>query len=302
MANAHGRRHDVSYIAETTFGTTPTTPAFVALNTESGFNLNREVSWFDDTSIRSDRNRVDTYAGNYVVRGSLSQPLRPTEMDSFWESLLWGTWTTNVLKNGNTRKSFAIERNWKDITQYQLFNGVLVDSLKLDITNNSFVKATWGLIGMTGGAMSGTSADSDSTYTAQSTATPFGEAAAVITEGGSALGYCTNVSLTIENATAAANVLGTATTYDLVPGEFKVTGTAKALFQSSALYAKFSGNTSSTFQVALTSGANSITLLMSNIRYKKVDVPNTDGLIEQDLQFEAFYNSTDAATLKITRV
>lgn len=302
MANAHSRRTDLAYIAETVFGTTPTTPAFIALNVEPGTTFTKDQTWFPDTTIRSDRNLIDTFAGNYVVRGTFSQALRPVEMDTFFESLMWGTWTTNVLKNGSTRKSVAVERAWQDIPLYQVFNGCVVDTLKLDIANNSTVKASWGIIGMTTGVPTGTTADAASGYTAQSTATPFVEGSAVITEGGSALAYATNLSIDISNNTEALNVLGTSTTYDLVAGTFKVSGSLKALFPSAALLTKFVNNTSSSLQVVLTSGANSYTIVLPNVRFVKADVPSTDGTIEQSLDFEAFYGSSDAATIKITRV
>lgn len=303
MTNAVNRRHDVAYIAETVFGTTPATPAFVALNTEGGFNLNKEVVWFEDTSIRSDRNRVDTYAGTYEVKGTLPQPLRPTEMDTFWESLCMGTWTTNILKNASTRKSVTMERAWQDIPLYQSFTGVVAESLNLSISNNSFVKATWGLRGMAAALPTGTSLDLAAGYTAQSVLIPFQEGTATISDAGGSLAYVTDVSLDITNDIASLNALGSSAPVDLVPDAFKVTGTCKAFFPSVALYTKFFNNTASTFTIAMTSGANSLTILLPKIRYTKADVPaGQTGPVEQDLTFEAFYDTTETATIKITRV
>ncbi|MDP4299928.1 phage tail tube protein [Leptothrix discophora] len=303
MPNSVGSRHDVAFIAEVTHGTTPATPSLVALNYD-GFDLNRKVSNFEDTTIRSDGNVTDVYQGNYTVEGQLSQPLRPTEADTLWESLLRGTWTTNVLKNGTTRKSITMERAFQDNTLFQSFTGVVATGLKLSIGNNSMVKAVWALQGLTATVPSGTTIDAGSGYTAASALTPFIEGSAtVFTEGGSTIAYLTDFSLDIQNGSKALSALGASNPSEVLGDQTMVKGTAKAYFPSAALYTKFLNNTSSTFQIAMTSGANSLTILLPKIRYTNVAVPvNGTGPVEQEIAFTAVYDSTEAASIKVTRV
>jgi hypothetical protein len=303
MANSVGSRHDVAFIAEVTHGTTPVTPALVALNYDN-FDLNRKVQTFEDTSIRSDGNVVDVYQGNYTVEGSLSQQLRPTEPDTLWESLLRGVWTTNVLKNGVTRKSMTMERAFQDNTLFQPFTGVTVTGLKLDIPNGGMVKAVWSLQALTAPVPAGTTIDAAAGYTAASALTPFIEGSGtVFTEGGSAMAYLTSISLDIQNGSKPINALGATGPSEVLGDQFTVKGSAKAYFPSAALYTKFINNTNSTFQIAMTSGANSLTLLLPKIRYTNVAMPvSGTGPVEQTIEFTAVYDGTELATIKLTRV
>lgn len=302
MANAHGTRHEVAYTTETTFGTMPSTPVFTALNADrsNGFTMNRDQTFYEDTSNRADGNRQDTFQGNYIARGTLSQVLRYGEMDTFFASLFGGSWTTNVLVNGTARTSLALERAWTDLGKYQTFNGVCVDSVKLEIPTDGTVKASWALVGTSVGAVADTSA-SASAYTAQATDLVFTEGGATITEGGSTLAYCTAISLSIERPNAVANVIGSNAAYDVKPGVFKVSGDLKALFPDATLYNKFVNHTSSSLVIVLSNGTNSYTLHMGKLRFTKAEIPATDGFVEQTLAFEAFFDETDAGTLKITR-
>jgi len=303
MPNSVGSRHDVAFIAEVTHGTTPATPQLTALNYD-GFDLNRKVSTFEDSTIRSDGNLFDVYQGNYTVEGQLSQALRPTESDALFESLLRGAWTTNVLKNSTTRKSFTFERAWQDNTLYQSFTGVTVSGLKLAIPNNSMVKATWTLQGLTATVPGGTTIDASAGYTAAAATTPYIEGSAtVFTEGGSTIAYLTDFSLDIQNGSKALSALGASNPSEILGDQTLVKGTAKAYFPSAALYTKFLNNTSSTFQVAMTSGANSLTILLPKIRYTNIAIPvNGTGPVEQEIAFTAVYDSTETAAIKLTRV
>src|SRR6056297_971060 len=110
---AQGSRSGLSYIVESTFGTTPAGD-FTAIpyNTHS-LNLSKER--VTGNEIQPDRMlRVDRH-GNRNAAGDIVVDLRDGNFDPFLESALQNTWDTSgtsvpdVLKVGTTPKWFSIE-------------------------------------------------------------------------------------------------------------------------------------------------------------------------------------------------
>ncbi len=91
--------------------------------------------------------------------------------DDLLESALFGTWTTNVLKQGVTLKSLSIEEGHVDLNQYQVLTGAIANNLSLSVKVNSIVTGSFGIIGKDASAYSGTSIDA--TPDPAPTTTPF---------------------------------------------------------------------------------------------------------------------------------
>src|SRR5512139_1043886 len=105
---AQGSRSKISYAVETTWGTTPATPAlFVLPYVSFGLNATKEI--YEDDSIQSDRMLRHTVHGNKAVSGPLAVKYSATDFDPLLESVCNGVWATNVLKTGTTQKSFTFE-------------------------------------------------------------------------------------------------------------------------------------------------------------------------------------------------
>ena len=93
--------------------------------------------------------------------------------------------TTNVLKIGNTKRSFAVEEGFTDIAQYRVFNGVTFNTLSMEITPDTLVQASFSTMGSAASAFSGTSIDVSPTPIASKD--KFFHEGGTITEGGSAV-------------------------------------------------------------------------------------------------------------------
>ena len=116
MAFAQGSRSSLSYIAETSFGTTPASPTFAYLpfNTHS-IDLTKDR--VEGNEIQSDRmTRVDRH-GNKQAGGSIETDLRKADFDELFESAFFSTFSTDVLKVGTTPKYFTMEDEAADISQ-----------------------------------------------------------------------------------------------------------------------------------------------------------------------------------------
>jgi hypothetical protein len=216
MPLSQGSRSGLSYVAETVYGTTPTTPSLVQLPyTSNSLNLTKDRVQGND--LQPDRMpRVDRH-GNRSVAGDIVVDLRKADYDPFLESAFMSTFATNVLKVGTTIKSFSMEDAATDITQFRLFTGCAVSQASFSIKPNQMVTTTFGIIGKNM-AISGTSVDP--AKTASSINQPFDAYSGTlrIADAGGSLtssAIVTGVDFSINNNLATRFVVGSSTTADL---------------------------------------------------------------------------------------
>lgn len=90
---ANGSRHSMRYIAESTYGTTPATPAFKPIrHTSTTLGLSKES--LQSEEIRDDRQIADFRHGAYQVGGDMNIELSFASFDDLLEAVLLGTWTS----------------------------------------------------------------------------------------------------------------------------------------------------------------------------------------------------------------
>jgi hypothetical protein len=305
MAFSQGSRAGLSYVVESTFGTTPGTPSLIQLPyTTQSLNLTKER--VTGTDIQPDRMlRVDRH-GNRSAAGDIVADLRKADYDTFLESAFFNTFSTNVLKVGTTPKFFSIEDAATDITQFRLFTGMSVSSLAVSIRPNQMVTGTFSMIGkdMT---ISGTSVDA--TKTAPSGNAPFDAYSGALEIGNtggalSAAAIVTGIDFTINNALAPTFVVGSSTTPQLEYGMATVEGTITAYFEDAALINRFLNETETALEVSVDdpTGSSDYTFLFPRVKINGADVPvdnPTSRIIT--LPFVALYDTTEATNIKLTR-
>ena len=134
MAFAQGSRSSLSFITESTFGTTPAGNFTNLPFTTHSLNLTKDRVAGND--IQADRmTRVDRQ-GNRQVGGDIVVDLRDGDYDSFLEAAMLNTWSTNVLKVGVTPKFFSVEDYAADIDQARLFTGLTVSTMGISLAPN----------------------------------------------------------------------------------------------------------------------------------------------------------------------
>lgn len=305
MAFSQGSRAGLSYVVESTFGTTPGTPSLIQLPyTTHSLNLTKER--VTGTDIQPDRmQRVDRH-GNRSVAGDIVADLRKADFDPFLESAFFNTFSTNVLKVGTTPKYFSIEDAATDITQFRLFTGMSVSSLAVSIRPNQMVTGTFSMIGKNM-SISGTSVDG--TKTASSGNAPFDaySGALKIADAGGVLAssaIVTGIDFSINNALAPTFVVGSSTTPQLEYGMATVEGTITAYFEDAALINRFLNETETALEVSVDdpTGSSDYTFLFPRVKINGADVPvdnPTSRIIT--LPFVALYDTTETTNLKLTR-
>ena len=301
MAFAQGSRSSLSFITESTFGTTPA-GNFTNLPF-STHSLNLTKDRVAGTDIQADRMaRVDRH-GNRQVGGDIVVDLRDGDFDAFLESAMLNTWATNVLKVGTTPKFMSIEDYAADIDQARVFTGMSVSTMGISLAPNQMVTTTFGMVGkdMT---MSAT----EKTQDAASGAAPFdaysGDISIGNVGGASAVAIVTALDFTLNNSYAPTFVIGDDSAPSLEYGRAEVEGTLTAYFEDAALINRFLNETETEIEVSVDdpTGANSYTFQFPRVKINSADV-GVDGPTSRmiSMSFVALYDATEGTNLKITR-
>jgi hypothetical protein len=301
MSFSQGSRSGLSYIVESTFGTTPV-GNFTAIpyNTHS---LNLTKDRVTGNEIQPDRMlRVDRH-GNRQTGGDIAVDLRDGNFDPFLESALQSTWATNTLKVGSTPKYFSIEDAANDIAQYRVFTGMSVSSMSVSIAPNQMVATTFSMIGkdMT---ISGTGKTVDDATIAQPFDAYSGDVNIGNVGGATASAIVTSIDFSIDNAMAPTFVVGDDATPFLETGMATVEGTFTAYFENAALINRFINETETALNVSVDdpTGTNAYTFTFPKIKINGADVP-VDGQTSRiiTLPFVALYDSTSGTNIQIDR-
>ncbi len=301
MAFAQGSRSSLSYIVESTFGTTPAGNfTNIPFSTHS-LNLTKDRVAGND--IQADRMpRVDRH-GNRQVAGDIAVDLRDGDYDDFLESAMLNTWATDVLKVGVTPKFMSIEDYAADIDQARVFTGCSVSSMAISLAPNQMVTTTFSMVGkdMTIGA-------TEKTQDAASGAAPFdaysGDLSIGNVGGAAPVAIVTALDFTLNNSYAPTFVIGDDSAPSLEYGRAEIEGTFTAYFEDAALINRFLNETETEIEVSVDdpTGANTYTFTFPRVKINSADV-GVDGPTSRmvSLSFVALYDATEGTNLKITR-
>lgn len=299
MTIAGGSLARLAYIAEVTYGTTPATPAFQVINPTS-HSLGLEKETFQSETIRSDRQLNDFRHGVRQVSGDIGIEFRDASWDDLLQAVMMGTWSTDVLKAGTTRRSFTIERFFSDITRYRRAVGCEFNSFSLECPASGIVTGTFGVIGMddTGAG----TAIASSSYTADPNENVMDSLSGSITVGGSAVTCITSIKLTLENGIENLPVVGETTRIRGAAGRSIVTGELTAFYQDDTLLDAFDNESEVAIVFTLTDGTATYTFTLPKVKFTG-GKPEVGGEREVSITmpFQAIYSSSDATQLKIER-
>jgi hypothetical protein len=302
MAFAQGSRSSLAYIAETTFGTTPSTPTFANLPINS-HSLDLTKDRVEGNEIQADRmSRVDRH-GNKQAGGSIEVDLRKGDYDELLESAFFNSYATDVLKVGTTPKYFSMEDAANDVNQFRLFTGLAVSSVNFSIAPNQMVTSTFEMVGK-GMTQAATTGSTGGAPTASSTNSPFDSYSGTISDGGAGISIVTSIDFSLTNSLAPTFVVGADNAQSLEFGRAVVEGTMTVYYEDQTLINKFLNETESSIEVSIDdpTGANPYTFLFPRVKYNGASVPlqNPQSRLIT-LPFVALYDTVENTNLKMTR-
>jgi len=302
MTIANGAQHSLHYVAESTYGTTPSTPTWTPLP-HTGTTLALTKDGIESEKLRGDRQVEDFRHGNKSVAGDVTGELEYAAFDDMLEAALCGSWTVDELKAGTTRRSFTFERKFGDLStpEYHRYTGCEVNALSISVSPNAMVTTTFGIIGKD--LTTNTSQVASSVYSSDVGNSPFDSFTGSILEGGSSIGVVTALELSLENGIEPLFAVGSQTTNRPSIGKSRLTGTLTTYFESKVLYDKFINETSSSVALTLTDlDGNDYLIELGNVKYNsgQPDVSG-EGAVTIALEFVGLYDDNNSSNIVITR-
>jgi hypothetical protein len=145
MTFATGAYQGLSYIAETTFGTTPAGTYTALRTTGAGLQITKDM--FKSAELRDDRAITDLRHGVKKIAGEVPIEFSYGEFDPILEAALCGTWNTNVLLTGVTERSFTFRRRFADILVDGGLTGGRINTFSMKCPANGMVTGSFGIVG-----------------------------------------------------------------------------------------------------------------------------------------------------------
>lgn len=211
----------------------------------------------------------------------------------------------STLTNGVVEKSFTLEKNMSDATQFFAFAGCRMGTLSLAIASRQKVTGTFGVMGKSG-VLAAVTAGSGA-YTAAPTNEILNASANVgkLLEGGALLGagiFVQTLEVTYDANLRVVDGVGQADAVAIGLGRFVCTGTVTALFEDEVLFDKYLNSTDSSLAVVLTDPAgNSMVVSFPAITYTNGDVigSGNDNEVVASLEWEAKMHATQGVMARI---
>lgn len=294
----------LAYITEVTYGTTPASPVFKNQRFTSE-SLNANIENRVSNEIRADRNVTDLIQVGSEAGGSVDFELSYGSFEDWLESLMYGTWASNILKNGNTQKSFTIEKTFEGgaTDQYHRFTGCIANSLSLDIQAKQIVTGSFEFLAK--GATTAQAIIASATYTAANSNPVINAATnfASFSMSGVTSPEITSLKLKVTNNLRRQPIVGSIDARGIGTGRFEVTGEAMLYFTNQTLYDLFLAGTASNLSFVI-GGASTkkYQFDIANLKFEKVEIVagGNDQDVMAKVSFRGLYDNTDN-TLKITR-
>lgn len=303
MAFSQGSRTRLSYVVESSFGATPSSPAMLEIPFSS-HSINLSKARVQGNDIQSDRfPRVDRH-GTRQVGGDLSLDLRPDDFDDFIESAFLNTFGTSgatTLKPGTTPQYLTIEDAAQDISQYRQFTGCAVSSMSINLAPDQMVQTTFSLVGQ-----DMTQAQSElGSPTAPSGNEPFDSFNGTIKEGGSDIAIISSANFSISNDMSPNFAIGSNVGQSQLSfGRAVVEGEITVYYEDASLIDKFLNETDTSleFEVNNTVSGGSYVFLIPNVQYNSADVPvdNPQSRLIT-ISFVGVYDTSESTNIKLTR-
>lgn len=307
MSNSNFMNSYLSYVAEVTPGTTPGSPSMKKLRTTDPLGIQGNTESLTTEQPYSHRQTAMMRKAFKSAGGNIPFELSYGAFDDWLEALLGGTWSTEtaetpeVLKVGNAINTFTVERGFPDISEYEVFRGVIPDSLSLDMNPNGVVTGSFGLLGMGHDALTSSSLGAASDV---ATFEPFdGLGNASLEEGGASIAIVTSINMNINNNRDIGRLVGSDEGDVPTNGMLVVDGTLTARFQTEALLNKFKNDTETSLQIVLNdqAGTESLTFDLFAVKYTGGSISNNNNTLDVSLPFTALYDSSESTSLTITR-
>ncbi len=204
---------------------------------------------------------------------------------------------TYIPSSGHTDPSFTVEQFFDDINQSEVFTGLKVASVNLDLPSTGLVKASVSFKGKDL-AQTGTTQYFTSP-TAVTSSTIFASVSGSVIVNGQPVALITSASLAIERNQEAATVVGSNFAADIFVGRINVTGNMSVYFEDNTFRDYFDKENHISIIFALTTGeeknADVMTFTLPNTLVNTASKTDAELGLVQSMDFQALQNTVTTA-------
>lgn len=300
----------LGYIAESTFGTTPSS-AVTLIKRVSG-TIQPRQSTVTSEEIRSDLRASKPIRTAQWAQGDVNIEWSYGTYDTLLEGLLGGTWTTNVLVDGTTKRSFTFEDSFIDTNIspdiYMIYKGCRMASMNFSLALGAPVRGSFSVLGATPSIATATVGNG--THTAVNT-NPIWNCTDMVSdiEEGTALGTnvtrITAMEINLTRALRLNQQIGSLNPFDVGTGRLMISGTLTQYFESVSLMTAYLAFQRRALMVQFTDElTNILKIEMPKVHYvgdPNVEISGPDGDCMVTLNFEAYGDVGDAYSIRFTR-
>jgi len=211
---------------------------------------------------------------------------------------------TYVPTTGHTDDSYTVEEWYSDIAQSEVFTGMKVNSIAVQLPATGLSTLDIGFAGKDL-AQTGTSQYFTSP-TAQTTNGIFAAVNGVVLVGGAPVALITSADFTIERATENATAVGSNSIADVFSGRIRVTGNLSVYFQDATFRGYFDTETPVSIVLALNSDSSAtsgfVTFTLPKVKLGSFSKDDGELGIVASTSFQALLNDVTTAGLPATTI
>lgn len=303
MALSISNKEVLSYVAETTWGTTPATPTFLQLRYVSD-SFSSNTTSVKSAEIINAREVSDYIRTKAMGQGSFNLEMSYGNFDDIIAAVLGSNgWSTNVAKVGTTRTSFTIERGFPDISQYELYTGAIPNNFKLNVAVGKIIDGSVGFVSKVPTVSGTTAASALTAPETNSVMEPIDNIQLVQEGGAGSVSGVLGFTMDIQNNIVEFPQLSNINPADLENGQLVVTGTIDIYWQDATYLTKYLNWTTTSLQFSI-GGTSTLKydFLLSKVKLSQAVTanPGMNQPLVTKFNYSAFIDATNS-TLKVTR-
>ena len=255
--------------------------------------------------IRSDRNVSDLVAVGNNAGGGTEHEFSYATFDDLLQAVMFGAWNTNVLKNGVALTSFHMlkkESGQQSQTVYELYKGMVVNSLSIKTTKKGIITASANFLGANGEA----TLVAPGTFIAPNSNPVFDATNAFLANEVvvSPAPYISELTLDLNNNCTVDDACGEDEAIGIVPGQFVASGSMSLYFRNINLLNAFLNNLDGKLKFTIGSETNKkYAFELPKVKFGDFSHPtagNSQSVIAT-VPFTAIYDDVAGYAAQITR-
>lgn len=298
-----------AWVAESTPGTTPTTPGFTTETNAIAMTATPETYMASSLAYGGETTTVGVNA--IPVTGTMGGSMVYGNLDDWMASLMQGSWESNVLKNGKTRSAMTVENTIPagagGTATMLRYRGVEAVGGKISLASKAEVQFTLDLLGM-GSDDATTTAIAGATYTDPSNIVPLtsGLDVGTITMAGYTPGCIQAAEIDFAfDGRDPQEIIGSLDLCGVTPGAFrpKLSVTALVNADFAAMYSA-ARSVQAQFAVNIPIGSvtgNKYTIAFPKCVFGSADLDLSGNTLLQKLEIIPAYDTVSSASVTITR-